>query len=151
MNGILYMGQDVVHFVKNVKAMINDNHRQMDYQIILMLLNVLNHQKDHVVMMLNYCCLMSWKKNYYCIMRIKIKENSYKISKWAKPLSDCSSKHVIWLLSSCRLLNEGAPLNNRRPIAVRSLCDKSLNWKKFFILIGFLFLDLYFYIEVLQS
>lgn len=51
---------------------------------------------------------------------------TYNISSSAKPLKACSSKHMISLLSICKLRNDGAPLNIFRPIVVNELCDKSL-------------------------
>lgn len=51
---------------------------------------------------------------------------TYNISSSAKPLKACSSKHIISLLSICKLRNDGAPLKIFRPIVVSELCDKSL-------------------------
>lgn len=52
--------------------------------------------------------------------------NTYKISNSAKPRKACSSKHVISLLSVCKLRSDVAPLNVFRPIICSELCDKSL-------------------------
>lgn len=62
---------------------------------------------------------------------IKVQTNyTYKISNWPSPLSACSSKHVIWLWSSCILFRDGAPLRTLRPIVVIKLWDKSLQEKR---------------------
>lgn len=51
---------------------------------------------------------------------------TYRISSSANPLKACSSKHVISLLSICRLRSDVAPLKIFRPIVVSKLCDRSL-------------------------
>lgn len=51
---------------------------------------------------------------------------TYKISNSANPLKACSSMHIISLLSNCKLLSDGAPLNIFRPIVVSELCERSL-------------------------
>lgn len=53
-------------------------------------------------------------------------KTTYKISNSAKPRKACSSKHVISLLSICKLRNDVAPLNVFRPMICNELCDKSL-------------------------
>lgn len=51
---------------------------------------------------------------------------TYKISSSTKPRKACSSKHVISLLSICKLRSDVAPLNVFLPIIANELCDKSL-------------------------
>lgn len=51
---------------------------------------------------------------------------TYSISSSANPLKACSSKHVISLLSICKLRNDVASLKIFRPIVASELCDKSL-------------------------
>lgn len=51
---------------------------------------------------------------------------TYRISSSASPRNACSSKHVISLLSTCKLRNDVAPLNVFRPIICNELCDRSL-------------------------
>lgn len=59
--------------------------------------------------------------------QLKAFENgTYKISNSANPRNACSSRHVISLLSICKLRNDVAPLNVFRLIICNELCDKSL-------------------------
>ena len=59
---------------------------------------------------------------------LNFRELTYSISKSARPLNACSSKHIIWLLSSCKLRRDCAPLKTLRGIAEISLCDRSLRF-----------------------
>lgn len=60
-----------------------------------------------------------WKKVLYV-------RYTHSISSSNNPLKACSSMQVIWLLSSCRLRNDCAPLKTRRPTVVMTLCEISL-------------------------
>lgn len=64
----------------------------------------------------------------HCIMEIVrvYNRDTYNISNSANPLKACSSTHIISLLSNCKLLSDGAPLNIFRPIVVSELCERSL-------------------------
>lgn len=57
---------------------------------------------------------------------VMVEKCTYSISSSANPLIACSSRQVIWLLSSWRLRSEVAPLNARFGMAERALCDRSL-------------------------
>lgn len=54
------------------------------------------------------------------------KKITYRISSSTNPRKACSSKHVISLLSICKLRSEVAPLKVLRLIIDNELCDRSL-------------------------
>lgn len=82
-----------------------------------------------------FCYLSTLFKNKK-FSTIRMNE-TYNISSSANPLKACSSRHVISLLSICRLRNDVAPLKIFRPIVVSKLCDRSLcEWhRRFFCLV----------------
>lgn len=80
-----------------------------------------------------YWPLVTENQHFQQITSNSMCSNTYRISSSANPRNACSSKHVISLLSTCRLRNDVAPLNVFRPMICNELCDRSLNrnieWK----------------------
>lgn len=64
-----------------------------------------------------------WASNYEKDTEKFVYDDIYthSISSSNNPLKACSSMQVIWLLSSCRLRNDCAPLKTLRPTVVMTL------------------------------